>query len=287
MSGGESRTRLALLDELAQIVGAMKNLAYVELQRLSHLLVAQREAEQAIQHALQDLWPNPAQNIGSQPGLWLAVGSERGFCGGFNDQMADRVLQQQAQSPHTIWLIAGERLHQRLEGHLPQAVWLPGSNGSEDYLDCVEHWSEALAERLFTLADGPLLWVLHQEESGIQQRQLLPLPTQPASRRQPRTDLSTAQLQPPLLLELVRVQLLGVQFRSLQQENVARLAQMKRAQDHLDETRQELRQKYFRQRQADITGELETLMSSLDRLTPDTQQHQSKLTKPHSVYPNK
>jgi F-type H+-transporting ATPase subunit gamma len=63
--------------------------------------------------------------------------------------------------------------------------------------------------------------------------------------------------------EMLRVMLLGGLLQSLQQENRWRLAQMRRAQDHLEEAAQTLGRKYFRQRQADITSELETLMSSL------------------------
>lgn len=94
-----------------------------------------------------------------------------------------------------------------------------------------------------------------------------PAPSPAAAQRPPPLRyLADAELYPALLGEHLRIQLLGAQLKSLQQENLARLAQMKRAQDHLDETRQLLRQHYFHQRQADITGELETLMSSLDRL---------------------
>jgi F0F1-type ATP synthase gamma subunit len=38
---------------------------------------------------------------------------------------------------------------------------------------------------------------------------------------------------------------------------------MQRAQDYLDDAGTRLRQRYFRQRQSDITSELETLMSSV------------------------
>lgn len=84
MSGSDSRTRLTLLDELTQIVAAMKNLAYAELQRLAHLLEAQQAAEQAMQSAVQNLWPS-SNTSNPNAGIWLATGSERGFCGGFND----------------------------------------------------------------------------------------------------------------------------------------------------------------------------------------------------------
>lgn len=260
MSGSDSRTRLTLLDELTQIVAAMKNLAYAELQRLAHLLEAQQAAEQAMQSAVQNLWPS-SNTSNPNAGIWLATGSERGFCGGFNDQMADAVLQRQRQYPDTQWFIAGERLRQRLEDHLPQAYWLPSSNSSEDYQDCIELWTEALTKHLFT---APLYTLLHTEQ-GIQQHQLLYFSSCQAPTQSPKHYLTLEQLQPPLLLELLRIQLLGVQFQSLQQENLARLTQMKRAQDHLDETRQDLHRQYFRQRQSEITSELETLMLSLTK----------------------
>ncbi|MCY1307820.1 alternate F1F0 ATPase, F1 subunit gamma [compost metagenome] len=78
--------------------------------------------------------------------------------------------------------------------------------------------------------------------------------------------LALSVLVPKLVLKVLRIVLLGALYQSLQQENRWRLAQMERAQDHLEESRRQLDRRYFRQRQAEMTTELEMLMSSLDEV---------------------
>lgn len=269
MSGTELHTRLSLLDELAQIVAAMKNLAYAELQRLGRRQPCQVLAEQTLAQALADLLQHQQLPAGRAQ-ICLVVGADRGFCGGFNDALAEAAAELTQGDQITHWLIAGERLNQRLDGQYPDAINLPGCSGSENPLETIEQWMDALLPLLDRPLAPPQLWVLHHGEYQVVHRQLLPPKGLSALARQPAPQryLELPQLLPPLLAEYLRLQLMGVLLLSLQQENQARLAQMKRAQDHLNDTRQQLRQRYFRQRQADITGELETLMSSLEQAHP-------------------
>ena len=79
----------------------------------------------------------------------------------------------------------------------------------------------------------------------------------------PRLGLPRPVLMAAVLHQMVRVQLRAALETSLVQENHARLAQMQRAQDHLDELAAELRRRSARLRQADITNELELLTAAL------------------------
>jgi F-type H+-transporting ATPase subunit gamma len=273
MSGAALRERLRLLDELRQIVTAMRNLAYAELQRVNRAQAAQVKAEQVAVRALADTAcaiEEPPSPPPTEP-VWLVVGAERGFCGGFNDQLADALAEPIQQHADAHWLVAGARLRQCVEDMLPEATWLAGCNGTDEAAACVDSWLSslvALEQRL--VSQVPELWVMHHAEHGIVQRKLLPLPDLPAPSPGPAPlrYLSRAQLLPKLLAEMARVGLLGALYQSLQQENHWRLAQMQRAQDYLDDAGTRLRHRYFRERQSDITSELETLMSSLDLRSP-------------------
>ncbi len=270
MSGVALRERLGLLDELRQIVTAMRNLAYAELQRLNRAQSAQAKAEHAILRALADT--ASATQAGTAPSapthiVWLVIGAERGFCGGFNDRLADALPDLMRRHVGSTWMIAGTRLRQRVEPLLPDAAWLVGSNGTEDAVSCVDQWMSALVslEQSHSPA-APALRLLHHAGHGIAETPLLPMPDLPPPTPGPRPmrHLAIAELMSKLLAEMVRVGLLGALQQSLQQENHWRLGQMQRAQDYLEEAGSRLRRRYFRQRQTEITSELETLMSSLD-----------------------
>lgn len=259
MSGSALRAQLQLLADLARIVGTMRSLAYAELQRLRRLTAAQQQAEQVVLRALAD--GRVTATADGPPSCWLVIGSERGFCGGFNDRLLEAVPALRAKHPGAVWLVTGERLQQRAADCLPGAQGLAGSGSAEAGADCVHGWIEALLPHR-------QVYVLHHDEPGLVERCLLPLPALPAPSPGPAPyrPLPAAMLGPALQAEWLRVGLLGALYGSLQQENRWRLAQMQRAQDHLDESGARMRRAYFRQRQDAITSELETLMSSLSIL---------------------
>lgn len=257
MSGSALREHLRLLDELKQIVGAMKNLAYAELQRSGRALQAHAQAEAALLQAMAD---TGFATSGTGPARLLVIGAERGFCGGFNDHLVDALDAELGRQPQVHCLLAGERLQQRLAERLPSALSLPGCAASEEARQCVDTWLAALSDQ----PAGPLHVLMH-DAAGPMLYELLPRPDfpPPSGGGAPQQYLDTPALHRQLTGEWLRIGLLGCLLRSLQQENRWRLAQMQRAQDHLDARSTALGRQYFRERQADITSELETLMSAL------------------------
>lgn len=269
MSGIALRERLELLAELRQIVTAMRNLAYAELQRVNRAQAAQAKAEQTVVRALADTMgvSQNAAPASATESVWLVIGAERGFCGGFNEKLAAALPALVQNHAGARWLVAGARLRQHVEGILSDAEWLAGCSGADEVPACVDAWlSRLVSIDQQPLTAAPELWVMHQSGNGIAQRRLLPLPELPAPTAgpSPLRHLPMRTLIPKLLAETVRIGLHGALNQSLQQENHWRLAQMQRAQDYLDEASTQLRHRYFRQRQSEITSELETLMASLD-----------------------
>lgn len=115
--------------------------------------------------------------------------------------------------------------------------------------------------------------LLHVGEAGIVRVRLLPDPLLPVSAtgttsaanptNPPMRYLPVQALHPALVRQAVRLLLQGGRDDFLKQENRWCLSQMQRAQDQLDGLGQVLRQCHAALRQADITNEQGTLMSSM------------------------
>ncbi|MEX8494211.1 F0F1 ATP synthase subunit gamma [Sphaerotilus sp.] len=274
MSGTALRERAALLDELHQIVLAMKNLALSELQRLGRQVEALRPALATVCTALQDVSDAgvghaavPSQDRPGGAVGWWVIGAERGFCGAHNSHLAQVVRDLRGADPRTCFWLASRRLQTLLED-LPGAVPVPlaACAAIEEVDDTLDDWWAMLDPVLAACRE---LWLLYPDESGLVRRRLWPPepPDRPASLRTapaPVHYLSLQALTAALTRQLLQLRLRVALMAALTQENHARLAQMQRAQDHLDELGRSLRQRYAQQRQAQITDELETLMSSID-----------------------
>lgn len=308
MSGSALRERAALLDELHQIVLAMKNLAFAELQRIGRQVEALQPALATVQQALAEVEALAVASAGSAgsagsghaaaaPVGWWLIGAERGFCGAYNSHLAEAARALHAADPAAPLWLASRRL-QGLLDDLPAGVaqGVPGCAAIEDVEDTLDAWLAALAQAAGRCGE---LWLLHADETGLVCQRLWPQPgpgrrwtataaggarqsveglalgvaaaagpAVDAPLRRPRHHLPLPQLQAALLKQALQLHLRAGLMTALEQENHWRLAQMQRAQDHLDELGRELRQRYAVLRQAEITDELETLMSSMDNSTP-------------------
>ena len=270
----EMRERADLLSELRQIVQAMKNVAFAELQRVARALPALDEARESVLRALDSVrqdpapaQPRPALAMGT---LWLVIGADRGFCGAFNARLATAIEKLRRDNPQARVLIASRRLAELLDGTTPEIVSLAGCSSIEDAYPALENWLAAIDR---AAPDAREVRLLHVGDEGIASRRLLPAPEAPRDvhgARQTRTEtgmplhyLPLPDLRWALVRHAVRLLVQTGLYRSLEQENRARLVQMQWAQDHLDELGRKLRRRYSLLRQAEITNELELLMTSI------------------------
>lgn len=281
MSGEHAlRERAELLDKLRDIVQAMKNMAFAELQRVNHDLPALAEARDALQQAIARVPPaGPARRTGAAAATWLVIGAERGFCGAFNTHLAAQLVQIRQACPSATVLVASQRLLDLIgRENDPHTTLLavPGCSAVEDSHDVLQAWLTAL---LPWLADPQgELWLLHTSGSGPQRRRLWP--PDPAAGAGPAAappddqrvlhHLPWPTLREALERQALRLLLQAALHESLAQENHQRLTQMQRAQDHLDELGRALRRKRSALRQAEITNELETLISAQPRRAAHT-----------------
>jgi len=82
--------RLRALCDIEDVLGAMKNLALMETRKLTRFLATQRRVVESIDAALADLLAfHPELRAGTSAAreAHLLLGSERGFCGDFNERI--------------------------------------------------------------------------------------------------------------------------------------------------------------------------------------------------------
>lgn len=254
----QQRTRLALYQELSEIVSAMKNMAEVELHRTTRI---ERNQEQALATALEGmtlLLQAAPQLTAPTPLLQtvlIVLGSERGFCGGFNEQLV-RALKD-AHQPGEAVLVVGGRLAGKL-GALESLTVFPGPATADEVLPCVQQ----LVEHLLSLPMPLGLRVLGHGPHALEHKLLLPCPKVADIAPVVHVDLPSA---PGLLFEELQWQcvhqgLLRAMLVSLQRENRMRLQQMEGAREHLDELIDTLRLRLNTLRQQEIVEEIETIL---------------------------
>lgn len=269
MSGlAELSQRFSRLKEISGIMTAMKSLSLVETHKLARFIGHQRRMLSNIEAAAADfLHFFPVAATGEkQPTILLLIGSERGFCGNFNERVfaALEDLPQWETAP--TLLLVGHRLGTKLEAHPRVVARLDGATVTEDVPTVLNRLMDALHEASRQISgDGATLYSLaHDADGEPTLRRLLPLepPQPPHLTHPPRLQLAPTEFFAELLDQYLLAVLYGLLYESLAAENRQRLAHMEHALDRLDETVAHLALKRNALRQEKIVEEIEVILSS-------------------------
>ncbi len=270
----EVKQRLTALDEIDGIMVAMKNLALLETRKLGAFLATQHRAVASIKAAAEDFlsfYPQaPARTDGMRQ-LLLVIGSERGFCGDFNETLLEPI-DAAAQREGTLMVAVGRRLEAKLQGDKRIAAFVEGPSVAEE----VQATLVRLAKVLGELQQRPeAAWRLsalyHDDESGEPRvRQLLPLAASTKRSIHPHAPL--LNLEPTRFLSQLTDQyfyaaLHEVFYASLMAENHKRLEHMDSAIRRLEKDEAKLRLRYNALRQEEIIEEIEIIMLSAEALS--------------------
>ncbi len=270
----EVQGRLAMLDEIDGIMVAMKNLALLEAHKLAVFLATQRRAVSGIETAAQDFLCFYPQSLARTEGaqqLLLVIGSERGFCGDFNETLLGPIALA-AQREGTLLVAVGRRLAAKLQDDKRIAAFVEGPSVAEE----VQATLVQLAKVLGELQQRPeVAWRLsalyHDDESGEPRtRQLLPLaaPTGKSTySHAPLLNLEPARFLSQLTDQYFYAALHEVFYASLMAENRKRLEHMDNAIRRLEKDEAKLRLRYNALRQEEIIEEIEIIMLSAEALS--------------------
>ena len=267
----ELEQRLRKLGEIGEIMRSMKNLALMETRKLARFLDAQEESVHMIEMAAADFLKfHPDIDYQAIAGnqIFLLVGSERGFCGDFNEELLNALGSQTF--PDSPILAVGGKLCTRLDKHPCLMGQFDGPAVAEDVPKTLNQLIPAVVHLQDTQACHGLT-VLHHRSGieGIARKSLLPPFTEGSK---PVATLS----HPPLLnlapesffAELVHHYLFAalheIFYTSLMAENQRRIQHLEGAIQRLEEKNENLARKSRTLRQEEITEEIEVILLSVE-----------------------
>ncbi|MCO5105583.1 MAG: F0F1 ATP synthase subunit gamma [Burkholderiaceae bacterium] len=266
----EIERHIATFGDIAEIVEAMKNLALVEVRRVTGFIEAQRRSVAIVEDALADFFDGyPGFRAPPSTGgdVCCVVGSERGFCGDFNLRLAEaaRTLGAQLRAP-TRTVLVGANLSSAWTGAADARC--AGASVADEVPATMARLAESIRDLMPAAPGGPpwgLVLLLHGE-AGPELRRLLPLSIGAANRR-PKPfpidlDLDPADFLSAAMRQYLFAAPMAALYESLLAENQRRLDHMDRALRKMDDRLADLGRERNRQRQEEITEDIELILLS-------------------------
>lgn len=126
------------LEEIGHIMTAMKNLSFIELGKITQCLSMQDNVIKTIREVSHDFlsfYPMPPMNQQENPPLVsILIGSERGFCGSFNDNVLHQLDAHNEQ--HSEWepalVLVGHKLALKMANDSRVMATIDGPNAIEE-----------------------------------------------------------------------------------------------------------------------------------------------------------
>ena len=274
--------RLASMNELADIVGAMRSLAGMRMREAQQALPGVGSYGEAMTRALgtalsldQTSGPEPGSLRGHR--ILVLCGAEHGFVGGFNDRLlssAEKALQHGDE----LFVIGARAAAAALERGVAlawsgsmatHAVAAPDSVGrlmSELYRRLARGEVLGLAVMYARARPGKSLEVMHRSLLPID-RAAFPAAVQ---RSRPLHQLTPRVLIQRFIAEYLFAILTEAAVESIAGENAARLAAMEAARENVDRKLESLREQSRQARQTEITDELLDLITGTEAAEPLT-----------------
>ncbi|HTV31807.1 MAG TPA: F0F1 ATP synthase subunit gamma [Methylocella sp.] len=274
----EIQGHITSMDELLEIVGAMRSLAGMRVQEVQHALPGIRNYSDSMAAAIGRallLVPQPLRQVRHEDGcraliLYMA---EHGFVGGFNEKLLEAL--ERTLRPTDLLFVLGTRGAALALERGRKAAWArPMASRLAGAPDVVNELMNALYMRM---ADGEIACVeilfspyRQGAASTIKQQRLLPfgmtkLAAKP-SEEVPLHNLPPRPLLEKLMAEYVFALLTEAAVESIASENAARFAAMESAHDNVSKKLAGLQENARAARQTEITAELLDLMTGVEAM---------------------
>jgi F-type H+-transporting ATPase subunit gamma len=262
------QSKMRALRDIDNILRAMKNLSLVEITKISRFYAVQQELLQSVERALADFqqfYGAPVTEPAAGDLLYILIGSERGFCGGFNEAI-ERKLSEEASAGASVHVIlVGRKLVLKFAEDKRVVASLDGPNTAEEIPSVLSHLAAALA------GQPRSVWkIIHNVYSNGGSSVALTYPFEFSRPKGPSAfpfapllNVPPAELRPQLFEQYLFAMFYGILYLSFLAENHERLRHMDGALNALGEEEQRLQRLSNSLRQETITEELEIIMLNI------------------------
>lgn len=275
----ELAKHLGTLHELSEIMGAMKNLALMESHKLARFLSTQHRVVATIESAAADFfafYPDLMVQPSQTEHVYLVIGSERGFCGDFNEALLDAFLTQVRETHVATPLLVtvGHKLATKVAGDKRVIASLEGPNVVEEVQPVLIHLMDTLNSlhaRYESFSPLTLTVLFNRaDETGIRLQAFQPFQQfgRGASRFSypPLLNVTPHSFLASLIDQYLFAVLHEVFYSSLMAENRRRFQHMDNAIQRMEREASDLARRRNVLRQEEITEEIEVIMLSAEAL---------------------
>lgn len=260
------------LGEIREIMNSMKTLAFMETRKLSRFLGTQQAVVRSIEATAADFLSFHPEILRESPETnqcYLLIGTERGFCGDFNQSLQrhlESTLQEHPQNQALV-IAVGHKLHTIIENITAGVTLVEGASVTEEVMTILNQIVQTLSSLQKRHGMLPLYGLYHGIDGGIVVQKMLPsfqhLPLQPSSFPHPPVlNLSPENFLLDLTDEYFFAALHEMLYTSLMAENRNRVAHLEGAVKHLDDKSEELARRSNALRQEEIIEEIEVILLS-------------------------
>jgi F-type H+-transporting ATPase subunit gamma len=265
----ELQARIRSLAELGDIVGALRAVSAARVQQSHAVLDSIREHTEIIWEALGEamrMSPAPSGGSSMPPGasVVIAIGSEHGFVGAFNDRVL-HVAASERRPEGELYVVGARAALVASERHDPvswSCQMATQVGGVDDVaLRLAERLSVAGGERRVDRVTLIYTRITNGSAARVVTETLLPFDVKPHEAKRPERPPAVSHLSPLALIEglvdeLLFARLAHAAIESFASENAARLAAMQAATDNVAAKLDELGRLERELRQEEITTEL-------------------------------
>ena len=285
----EIRNRIVSINSTKQITAAMKMVSAAKLKRAQDAVTQMRPYAEKLQAILQnlsvglDMEENPySEQREVKDILMVLVSSNRGLCGGFNNQIIkqSRVIIEQNTTKNIHVLALGKKAFEKYkkEDSLAREEFGPNPYGLQDNLNFEETamMAEAIMEQFKKGRYDKVLLVYNSFKNAAVQycitEQFLPIapPEMEAGEEASAIDYifepGKMEIVEQLVPQSLKIQLFKALLDSTASEHGARMTAMHKATDNATELSKELKLTYNKARQAAITAEILEIVGGAEAL---------------------
>ncbi len=276
------KEHLHTLEEIGNIMTAMKNLSLIEIGKITTFLSMQDKVIRTIREASSDFlsfYPISLMNQqGNHPLISILIGSERGFCGPFNDNLIHQLdaLKEQNSELEPILILVGNKLTLKMANDLRVMATIEGPNAIEEIpaviLNLLQTLEKTLLQRHRTLHSWQWSILFNEEERNqIQVKTWRPFEEfdpSPANHfsMPPILNLPKDQFFSGLVEHYLLAMCYSIFYQSFFAENHQRLFHLNQALDRLENKKNSLNNRLNLLRQEEITEEIQNILQSAEAI---------------------